>query len=128
MIMILAAVLILGAVSLFRLPQALLPDIDYPYALTMVTYTGAGPEEVDSLITTPIEETFASVEGVQEMYSMTSEGVSVVMLEFDMDTDMNFATLDMREKLSLCLLYTSRNSAEQENDDLPEVYQDGRYR
>ncbi len=101
MIMILAAVLILGAVSLFRLPQALLPDIDYPYALTMVTYTGAGPEEVDSLITTPIEETFASVEGVQEMYSMTSEGVSVVMLEFDMDTDMNFATLDMREKLSL---------------------------
>ncbi len=101
MIMALAAVLILGAVSLFRLPQALLPDIDYPYALTMVTYTGAGPEEVDSLITTPIEETFASVEGVQEMYSMTSEGVSVVMLEFDMDMDMNFATLDMREKLSL---------------------------
>ena len=101
MIMALLAVLILGAVSMLKLPQALMPDIDYPYALAMVTYSGAGPEEVDSLITTPMEESFASVEGVQQMYSMTSEGVAVVMLEFDLDMDMNFATLDMREKLSL---------------------------
>lgn len=101
MIMALFAVFILGTVSLIKTPQALMPDIDYPYALAMVTYPGAGPEEIDSLITEPMEESFASVEGVKNMISMTSEGAAMVMLEFDMDIDMNFATLDMREKLSL---------------------------
>ncbi len=101
MIMALFAVFILGTVSLIKMPQALMPDIDYPYALAMVTYPGAGPEEIDSLITEPMEESFASVEGVKNMISMTSEGAAMVMLEFDMDIDMNFATLDMREKLSL---------------------------
>lgn len=101
MIMVLVAVLILGAVSIVGMPQALMPDIEYPYAMAMVTYPGAGPEEIDTLITDPMEESFASVEGVKEMYSMSMENVSIVMLEFDMDIDMNFATLDMREKLSL---------------------------
>ena len=77
-----------------------MPDIDYPYALAMVTYPGAGPEEIDSHHRTD-GRIFASVEGVKNMISMTSEGAAMVMLEFDMDIDMNFATLDMREKLSL---------------------------
>lgn len=101
MIMALVAILVLGSVSLIGLPQALMPDIDYPYALAMVTYPGAGPEEIDSLITEPMEESFASVEGMKNMISMTSEGASIVMMEFEMKTDMNFATLEMREKLSL---------------------------
>lgn len=99
--MAIMAVIILGTVSLMKLPQALLPDIDYPYALAMVTYPQAGPEEINTMITEPMEQSFASVEGVKDMISVTSEGSSIVMLEFDMDVDMNFATLDMREKLSL---------------------------
>ena len=81
MIMALFAVFILGTVSLIKMPQALMPDIDYPYALAMVTYPGAGPEEIDSLITEPMEESFASVEGVKNMISMTSEGAAMVMLD-----------------------------------------------
>lgn len=101
MIMLLVAVLILGGVSIVGMPQSLMPDIEYPYAMAMVTYPGAGPEEVNTMITEPMEESFSSVEGVKEMYSMSMENAAIVMLEFDMDTDMNFATLDMREKISL---------------------------
>lgn len=101
MIMALVAVIMLGAVSLVKMPQALLPDMEYPYALAMVTYAGAGPEEVEQMVTEKMEGSLASVEGVKDIISISSENVAMVMIEFDMGTDLNYATLDMREKLSM---------------------------
>ena len=101
MIMVLVAVILLGAVSMFKMPQALMPDMEYPYAIAMVTYAGAGPEEVEQMVTEKMEGALASVEGVQDIMSVSSENVAMVMVEFDMGTDLNFATLDMREKLSM---------------------------
>lgn len=100
MIMALMAVIILGFVSLVKMPQALMPDMEYPYAIAMITYAGAGPEEVEQMVTEPMEGALASVEGVKEIMSISAENMAVAMVEFDMDTDINYATLDMREKLS----------------------------
>ncbi|MBR5229031.1 MAG: efflux RND transporter permease subunit, partial [Firmicutes bacterium] len=101
MIMALIAVVLLGFVSIFTLPQALMPDIEAPYAIAMVTYGGAGPEEIDDLVTTPMEAALATVEGMKSMQAVSSENLSYVVIEFNMDTDLDFATLDMREKLSM---------------------------
>ncbi len=101
MIMALVAVIILGAVSMVKMPQALMPDMEYPYALAMVTYAGAGPEEVEQMVTEKMEGSLASVEGVKDIISISSENVAMVMIEFDMGIDLNYATLDMREKLSM---------------------------
>ncbi len=100
-IMVLLMIVVLGVASIIRLPQALIPDIELPVAMAMVTYPGAGPEEMENLVTEPMESQLASIEGLDTMMSMTMEGASIVVLQFDMSTDMNFATLDMREKMSL---------------------------
>ncbi|MBO4992363.1 MAG: efflux RND transporter permease subunit, partial [Firmicutes bacterium] len=70
------------------------------------------PEEVETMITEPIEGALASVEGLDTMVSMTMAGSSVVMVQFEMDTDMNFATLDMREKVALVEGYLPDNSSD----------------
>jgi HAE1 family hydrophobic/amphiphilic exporter-1 len=101
MIMVLIAIILLGFVSLVKMPQALMPDMDYPYAIAMITYAGAGPEEVEQMVTEPMEGSLASVEGVKNIISISSENVAIAMVEFDMGTDLDFATLDMREKLSM---------------------------
>ena len=101
MIMALIAVILLGFVSIFTLPQALMPDIEMPYAIAMVTYGGAGPEEIDELVTTPMEAALATVEGMKSMSSVSAENMAYIIMEFNMDTDLDFATLDMREKLSM---------------------------
>lgn len=100
MIMILIAILLLGALGTVSLPQALMPDMDFPYAYAMVTYGGAGPEEVNTMITTPMEQTLSALEGVKEMSSRSYEGMCFVILEFETGTDLNVAVNDMRERLS----------------------------
>ncbi|MFV0517635.1 MAG: efflux RND transporter permease subunit [Aminipila sp.] len=100
-IMLMLMVVVVGVSSLIGIPQDLFPKIEYPVALVMTTYGNASPEEVETMITEPIEQSLASVEGLDEMMSMSMPGMSIVMVQFQMDTDMNFATLNMREKIAL---------------------------
>lgn len=101
MVMVLIAIILLGSLSMIRLPQTLLPDMEFPYALAMITCQGAGPDEIDNLVTSPVENVLSSIDGVKQMQSVSAENMSVVMLEFEMDTDMNYAALEMREKISM---------------------------
>lgn len=94
-------ILLLGVVSIMGLPLDLFPDIELPVAAVIVTYPNTSPEEVETMITKPIEEQLATVEGLDTLTSMSSAGSSITIVQFDMDTDMNFATLDMREKIAL---------------------------
>lgn len=100
-IMVLLMVVVLGVSALINIPKDLMPNIELPVALVMTTYSNAAPEEVESVVTSTIESALASVEGVDEMVSYSMEGTSIVLLVFQMDTDMNFATLDMREAISI---------------------------
>ena len=92
---------ILGIVSLTGMDMELMSSIDIPVALVMTTYTGAGPEEVESLVTKPIEGAVANVEGIDTIQSTSSEGTSFVIAQFDYGTDMDEAITDMKDKIDM---------------------------
>ena len=92
-------VLVLGVVSLTKLSTDLLPEMNMPYAIVMTTYVGASPDTVEEEVTIPVEESMATVSGIDTMYSYSSENYSLVVLAFDEDTNMDSITLDMREQL-----------------------------
>jgi hydrophobic/amphiphilic exporter-1 (mainly G- bacteria), HAE1 family len=102
--MVTVAVLMFGLVAFGRLPLNLLPDISYPSLTVETKYPQAAPNEVENLITKPIEEVVAVVSGGQRMFSRSRAGVSEVTMEFGWDTNMDFAALDVREKLDLVQL------------------------
>lgn len=94
-------VLVLGGVSYSRLPLDLFPDISFPVAIVSTTYSGAGPEEIENLVTKNIENAVATVNNVKTIQSQSSESSSIVIVEFNTGTDMDFATLQMREKIDM---------------------------
>ena len=98
------AVLMFGVVAFTRLPINLLPDISYPSLTIETRYPGAAPVEVESLLTRPVEEAVGVVAGVQRITSVSRPGLSQVTLEFDWDREMDFAALDVRQKLDLVTL------------------------
>lgn len=99
--MLMLIVVTLGFVSLSKLSIDLYPDIEVPVALVITNYSGVGPEEMESLVTEPIEESMATVNNVDRISSTSNEGSSVVVLEFDFSADMDAGTMQMREKLDL---------------------------
>ncbi|MBN2171012.1 MAG: efflux RND transporter permease subunit [Candidatus Krumholzibacteriota bacterium] len=99
--MITLAALIFGAVSLSRLPLNLLPDISYPTLTIQTEYPDAAPAEVEKLITEPLEEAVSVVPGLRNLRSVSRAGVSEITLEFAWKTAMDYASLDVREKLDL---------------------------
>ncbi len=100
-IMITLAVVIIGVISLFNLPIDLLPEIEVPIAIVSTSYGSVGPTEIEELITKPLESSISTVSNIEQVSSMSSEGNSVVIAEFSQGTDMEFASLEMREKVDL---------------------------
>ncbi|MBY6275568.1 efflux RND transporter permease subunit [Symbiobacterium thermophilum] len=90
---------VIGLVSLSRLPLDLYPAMEFPLAVVATTYEGAGPEEVEAHVSRPIEEVVGTVPGVTKVRSSSSEGTSLVIVEFDYGTDMDQAGLSIREKV-----------------------------
>ncbi|NLB56706.1 MAG: efflux RND transporter permease subunit, partial [Lentisphaerae bacterium] len=93
------SVIILGLISLSRLPIDLMPDISYPVLSITTTYENAGPEEVEELITRPIERALSAVPGVDEVASVSSEGSSNVRIMFTWGTELDTAANDVRDRL-----------------------------
>jgi HAE1 family hydrophobic/amphiphilic exporter-1 len=102
--MVTVAVIMFGIVAFGRLPLNLLPDISYPTLTVETKYPQAAPNEVENLVSKPIEEAVAVVSGGQRLYSRSRAGVSEVTMEFGWNTGMDFAALDVREKLDLVQL------------------------
>ncbi|MDD5935842.1 MAG: efflux RND transporter permease subunit [Clostridiales bacterium] len=94
-------VLILGFVSFTKMQTDLLPSIDLPYAIVMTSYVGASPEEVEQIVSKPVEQSLATINNIKKISSVSSENVSVVILEFNDDVNMDSITIDIREKLDL---------------------------
>ncbi len=93
------AVILLGAVSLRELSVDLLPDISYPRLSVITNYPGVAPEEVETLVTAPLESAVSRIPGLRRVESVSKEGVSLLTLEFDWGTDMDFTMLHTREQL-----------------------------
>lgn len=90
-----------GLLGLSALNMDLMPTIDIPLAVVSTTYVGAGPEEMETLITKPIEEALGTVSNVDEITSTSSSNSSMVMVQFVDGTDVDMAAMDMREKIDL---------------------------
>jgi len=93
------AVILLGAVSLRELSVDLLPDISYPRLSVITNYQGVAPEEIETLITAPLESAVSRIPGLRRVESVSKEGVSLLTLEFDWGTNMDFTMLHTREQL-----------------------------
>ena len=97
--MVTLMVVIIGAVSLSRLQIDLLPDIELPTLTIRTEYEGASPEVMERLITQILEEIVATVPGVEEMNSQSSEGNSNITVSFAWGTDIDVAGMDVRSVL-----------------------------
>ena len=98
-VMMTLIVLVLGGVSLLRLPLDLMPDITYPTMTVRTLYEDASPEEIEELVTRPIEEALSVVAGVEGVYSTSTEGSSSVRISFAWGTDLDAASNDLRDRL-----------------------------
>ena len=102
--MLMAAVIIFGLISFDKLPINLLPDISYPTLTVRTEYPGTAPNEVESLVSSRIEDAVSVISNVMRVTSISRAGVSDVTIEFAWKTNMDFAALDVREKLDLVSL------------------------
>jgi HAE1 family hydrophobic/amphiphilic exporter-1 len=95
------AVGIFGWIAARQLPIELLPDLSYPTLTIQTEYPDAAPVSVEQFITRPVEEAVGVIPGVRDMRSVSRPGLSEVILEFEWDESMDFAAMDVREKLGL---------------------------
>lgn len=98
-------VLMLGAVSYGRVPIDLFPNMSFPMAGIIASYPGAGPSEVEALVTRPLEESAGTVANVRSIRSVSGEGSAVVIAEFEWGTNMEHAALALREQIDLIAGY-----------------------
>ena len=99
--MIMVAVVAFGGIGFSRLSLNLLPDITYPTITVRTEYAGTAPAEMERLITEPIEGVVGVVGNVVRVSSISRPGIADVIVEFSWGTDMDFAALDVREKLDI---------------------------
>lgn len=99
-LMALLCLIVFGISSVFNATLEQMPDMDQPMMIIMENYSGASPEDMDELVTQLIEDQVSTLEGVKSMSSTTSEGRSMIMLEYDYDTDMDEAYSDLTKSLN----------------------------
>ncbi len=98
-VMVTLIVMILGGISFLRVPIDLMPDVSYPTLSMSVSYGNASPEEMEELVTRPLEEAVSAVPGVQEFSSESMEGSCRVRVMFAWGTDLDAAANDVRDRL-----------------------------
>ncbi|MCF7902066.1 MAG: efflux RND transporter permease subunit [Candidatus Marinimicrobia bacterium] len=90
-----------GIFGLLQLRLDLYPDIQFPLIGAITQYEGVGPEDIETLVTRPIEEAVVSVEGVKRVTSQSMSGSSIIFIEFDWGTDMDVAEQNVRKQIDL---------------------------
>lgn len=98
-IMVFLVILMFGGIGYSKMPANLMPDIDVPVALVMTQWSGAGPEDIDDQISEPIEKSLSSISNVKTTVSKSSEGVSMVVAQFEYGTDVDEKLNDIRSKI-----------------------------
>lgn len=98
--MFVLALIVLGIRGRMDMPVELMPKTDLPYVMVRTIYAGAGPNEVETLVSKPIEKAVSSVNGIKNVTSTSREGVSMVNIEFEFGTDTATAAADVRDKVS----------------------------
>ena len=94
-------IIALGIVSVMSMTPDLLPSIDLPYVVVMTTYPGATPEEVESEVTKPLEQSLATVESLESIQSVSNSNYSLVVMEFDNGSGMDTAVINILQQVDL---------------------------
>ncbi len=110
--MVYVGVFLFGVISLNLLSQELFPPISYPQLSIVTPYENAAPEEIETLITKPIEEAVGGISGLRKVTSNSKEGLSLVVAEFGWNQNMDFASLAVREKIDLIKERLPRDASE----------------
>lgn len=104
-IILMAAITIIGAMSVTQMRIDLMPEMELPYAAVITSYQGAGPEEIEEQVSKPIENMVATVGNVDTIMSQSQSNSSMVFIGFNYGTDMDSAMDDIRDKISMAEAY-----------------------
>ena len=98
--MIVLALVVVGAASFFQLGVDRFPSVDSPTVSVRTFLPGGSPEEVETLITQPIEEVVNTVDGLDELRSISGQGTSIIIATFDLDRNLQTAAQDVRDRIA----------------------------
>jgi len=98
--MLVLIIILFGFISFQKLGLDLMPDLEFPVLTISTTYEGAAAEDVEQLVTRPIEQAVSTIKGIDKITSTSSEGLSVVTVTFEWGTNLDFAGQDIRENIS----------------------------
>ena len=99
MSMFLLVLVLFGGISYFSLNIDLMPDVDIPFITAQTIYPGAGPQEIETQVTKKIEDAVSTVSQIKSITSYSLEGVSIVMIEFELDKDVDIANQEVKDKI-----------------------------
>src|SRR5215204_6443754 len=99
-VMLILAIVVVGAVAYGRLGVDRFPDIDLPIVTVRTTLLGASPEEMESTVTRRIEDAVATVEGIDDIRSTSTESLSIVTLTFNLNRNIDVAAQDVRDAVA----------------------------
>jgi len=107
--MLILTLVVLGTFSYNRLVVERFPRVEFPTIVVSTILPGAGPQEIETEITDKIEESLNTISGIEELRSTSSEGVSLVIISFDLERDLDAAAQDVRDKLNTALPFLPKN-------------------
>lgn len=99
--MVVVVIVIFGFISFGRLGLDMLPDMEAPFISVITNYSGVSSEDIEQNITRPLEQWVSTVTDVKEIKSISQEGMSILMVEFESGTNLDFAAQDVRDKIGL---------------------------
>jgi hydrophobe/amphiphile efflux-1 (HAE1) family protein len=99
-VMVTVALLVLGFMGFARLGSDLFPDVSFPAVVVTVPYPGAGPAEVEQLVSKPLEDSVVSINGIDRVRSYSREGSSMLFVMFNLGVDVKDAATEVRERIS----------------------------
>lgn len=100
-LIVVIALVIFGISAIFTAPMELMPDMEMPMLLVMTTYGGAGPEDIEELVSKPIEDSIGTLSGIKNITSYSQENMSMMLLEMNYGTNLDIAHMDLQDKLSM---------------------------
>src|SRR5215211_1012165 len=104
------SLVVVGIVSYFSLGVDRFPNVDFPLVTVTTTLVGASPEELETDVTDKIEEAVNTISGIDELQSISSEGISIVSIRFDLEKDGDVAAQEVRDKVSTVLTDLPRSA------------------
>jgi multidrug efflux pump len=107
--LLMAAILLAGAIAYHELPVSALPQVDYPTIETLTFYPGAGPDVMASSVTAPLERQFGQMPGLKEMLSTSSFGSSVITLQFALELNIDVAEQEVQAAINAAATYLPRD-------------------